>query len=84
MYHVHMSGAIEKVTNKQLIERDKQQKDDKLQGDAIKKTELEKWHEQRPQDQTVDEWSKEFGKVKQEEQRQREAKQKQQQMSYRR
>lgn len=78
MYHVHASGQIEKVTYQQLCERDEKQKVDKLERGIEKKQELEKWHEQRPASVSVEEWSREFGRKKQEEHRQGRADQEQQ------
>lgn len=70
MLHVHPSGQIEKVTYKQLCERDKNQKAGKEERGDEKKKELATWQEQRPEGISVKDWSREFGKRKREEYRQ--------------
>ena len=79
MLHVYASsGQIEKVTHKQLLERDRQQKAQKEQRGQDKKAELAEWQKQRPQGVTPNEWGQEFGKRKQEEHRKNRAEQEQQ------
>ena len=78
MLHVYKTGQIEKVTYKELLERDRQQKEQKEQRGQDKKAELDEWHKQRPQGVTPKEWGQEFGKMKQEEHRKNRAEQEQQ------
>lgn len=81
MYQVHPSGLVEKVTARQLQEREAKEKPAQKEAKAAKKTRKEEnnikrreehtlWHMRRPEGVSVEQWNKEFARKKGEDFRQ--------------
>lgn len=74
MYQVHASGLIEKVTTRELYEREAKEKAaqrvNKGENNIRRKAEHAQWHKHRPEGVSIEEWNKEFEKRKREEFRQ--------------
>lgn len=74
MYQVHANGLIEKVTSRELYEREAReraaQKSGKEENNVRKREEHALWQMKRPEGVSVEAWNKEFEKQKREEFRQ--------------